>query len=352
MTDLSALVEQAKQSTLFTAPVFEGDLARFLRDEADNIRALARQTLRDRPEHIFWVGSGNSWCNLYSGKYLLDHYTDIASDYYMSYELIWRNPQRLNEKSLAIFASFSGGTEDTLAALKHAKSKGARTIAIVNEADSPMGKLADTTIAYNSKALYIMPLAVAYLFALEMAAGQGADVQAVIDDVLALPPVLGKLYEDEESKAQARAETYKDEALFYALGSGPLYGLAYKFALTVFMENMRVHGSFMETSEFRHGPVEMLDKHQPAMVFLLGTDASRPTAERVLETVKQAGAKTIVYDMADYPDLHPLLAPFVLMVPLQWFIVYSTLLRGITDLDERVFMGRGLLGKGDQVTWP
>jgi fructoselysine-6-P-deglycase FrlB-like protein len=56
--------------------------------------------------------------------------------------------------------------------------------------------------------------------------------------------------------------------------------------------------------------------------------------------------------MARYEGIHPLLAPFVLMVPLQWFAVYSAFLRGITDLDERVLMGHGILGKGDGVTWP
>jgi hypothetical protein len=60
------------------------------------------------------------------------------------------------------------------------------------------------------------------------------------------------------------------------MGSGPLYGMAYKFGLTVFMENMRVHGSFMDATEFRHGPVEMLEREKPAVVVLLGTDESRP----------------------------------------------------------------------------
>ncbi|MDX6567150.1 MAG: fructoselysine 6-phosphate deglycase, partial [Gaiellales bacterium] len=57
------------------------------------------------------------------------------------------------------------------------------------------------------------------------------------------------------------------------------------------------------------------------------------------------------FDVADYPGLHPLLAPFVLKVPLQWFVVYSALLRGIDDLDERVLMGRNVLAAGG-ATWP
>ena len=48
-------------------------------------------------------------------------------------------------------------------------------------------------------------------------------------------------------------------------------------------------------------------------------------------------------------DVHPLLQPFVLKVALQWFIVYSTLVRGIDDLDERALMGHQVLsGAG----WP
>ncbi len=53
--------------------------------------------------------------------------------------------------------------------------------------------------------------------------------------------------------------------------------------------------------------------------------------QRVLDTVrKRPNVRTIVYDMADYPDVHPLLAPFVLLIPLQWFVVYSALRAGFT----------------------
>ena len=60
----------------------------------------------------------------------------------------------------------------------------------------------------------------------------------------------------------------------------------------------------------------------------------------------------LVFDAADHEGLHPQLAPFLLLVPLQWFTVYSALLRGITDLDERVFMGHRVLATGPDATWP
>jgi fructoselysine-6-P-deglycase FrlB-like protein len=349
---LEGLVEKAKQSALFTAPRLEEDLARFLKDQGAAVAGLARSAREREVRHVYWVGSGNSWTNLYSGKQLLDRFSDLPSDCMPSYDLIWRQPRRLDEHSLAIFSSYSGATEDTLNAFRYANQRGAWTVAIVDKEDSPMGREAREVLPFHSTGLYALPLAAACLFSLEYAKLGGADVQRTIDAVYALPPVLGKAYREDEARAKQLAEEYKDEDLFYVLASGPLYGLGYKYGLTVFMENMRVHGSFIETSEFRHGPVEMLEKKRPAMVFLMGTDESRSMSHRVLDVATSARAKTIVYDFADYGGLDPLVAPFVLHVPLQWFAVYSALLRGVTDLDERVMMGKGKLATGQGVTWP
>ena len=115
---------------------------------------------------------------------------------------------------------------------------------------------------------------------------------------------------------------------------------------------MRVNGSFMDASEFRHGPAEMLDREKPAFVLLKGTDESRAMVERVQKICETNKARVMVFDMQKYADVHPLLAPFVLMIPLQWFAVWSSLMRGIDDLDERVLMGHGIMGKGQGVTWP
>jgi fructoselysine 6-phosphate deglycase len=351
--ELDQLVNRARQSTLFTAPVLGPDLERFLREKWPAIRQLAQRSIADGVEHVYWVGSGNSWVNLHTGKYLMDRYTDIPSDCFTSHEFFTRHPKRINEKSYVFLASFSGATEDTVIALRYANQRGAHTIAIVNKADSLMGCEANEVIAYDSKALYILPLAAAYLFALEMARLKGfEEVKKILDGLYDLPPLLSRQYIEEENPARQLAEQYSNERLFYTLGTGPLYGLAYKFGLTVFMENMRVNGSFIDAPEFRHGPVEMLEREKPVMVVLLGTDETRPMVERVVQIAEAGGARLIRYDLKSYPGIHPMLAPFALMIPLQWFAVYSTLLRGIPDLDERVFMGHGLMSKGVGITWP
>lgn len=351
--NLDQLVEKARQSTLFTAPVVGPHLATFLEAQGEAVRRLAQQAVEAQVNHIYWAGSGNSWVNLYSGKYLLDKFTSLASDCLTSYELVTRNPARLNSRAWVFLASYSGATEDTVLALRHAKQRGARTIALVNKRDSLMGREADTVIDYNSKALYSLPMAAACLFALEAARLNGErSVEPIIESLYALPALLAKQYVEEEARARRLAEQYASQTLFYVLGTGPLWGLAYKFGLTVFMENIRLHGSFIDAAEFRHGPAEMLDRHKPVIVILKGSDDTRPMVERVQGIIERAGAPTIVYDVADYPGVHPLLAPFALKIPLQWFAVYSALLRGIEDLDERALMGRGIMSQGEGITWP
>jgi fructoselysine-6-P-deglycase FrlB-like protein len=351
--DLEQLVEKARQSNLFTAPVLGPHLERFLGGEGDAIRKLAQRAVNEKVQHIYWTGCGNSWVNLYPGKYLLDKYTSLTSDWLTAYDFVWRDPARLGKNAWVVVSSYSGATEDAVVALRHANARGAHTIAIINQTDSLMGCEANEVMAYQSKALYILPLAAVYIFALEVARLQGVQgIEDIIQGLNALPELLSKQYLDEEAPAKKLAEEFVNERLFYTMGCGPLYGLAYKFGLTVFMENMRVNGAFIETTEFRHGPVEMFDREKPAIVILMGTDESRQIVERVRQICEVNGAHLLVFDAAQYPGVHPLLSPFVLMIPLEWFAVWSALMRGIEDLDARVLMGRGILGKGPGVTWP
>ncbi len=289
---------------------------------------------------------------MYSGKYLFDRLTTVPADVALSYELIWRAPRRLDAESVVFLASYSGRTEDTLAALRFAKSRGAHTVALVRDADSPIGSEADTTFAYTSPGLYSLPLLAVTLFAAETAKLEGSsEADALLAAVPNLPGQIGAAFQGDRARGLELAQELADSTLLYAVGAGPLYGLAYKFGLTVFMENMRIHGSVIESAEFRHGPAEMLDRQSADMAVLLGTDESRAMTLRTLEFARQNGARAITFDAADYPDVHPLLTPFVIKVALQWFIVYSTFLRGIEDLDERAFMGRQVLAEGG-ATWP
>jgi fructoselysine-6-P-deglycase FrlB-like protein len=352
MSHLETLVERAKTSELFTSPRLADDLRRFLATSGDRIRELARDAHARGVRTVYFAGGGGSWSAMYLGKYLADRFTTLTTDAILSYDLIWRSPRRLGPDALVFCASYSGGTEDTLLALRHAKAAGARTVAVVNRADTVIGREADETIAYGATALYALPMAAVSLFALEWARIEGnGEADAVLDGFDALPELIASAYRDSQARGEEMAAEMLPAQLLYCLGSGPLYGLAYKFALTVFMENIRTNGAFIEAAEFRHGPAEALERQRPEMAFLLGTDESRPMVERSLEVARSRGARVITFDAADHAGLHPLLAPFVMKVPLQWFVVYSALMRGIDDLDARVLMGKRILATGE-ATWP
>ena len=168
MVDLATLVEEAKRSDLFTAPRLEADLAAFLQDQSDRVRRLAQRTAKGEFDQVYFVGSGGSWSNMYSGQYLTDRYTSVPAEVLTSYELIWRRPVRLGPRALVFAASYSGSTEDTLAALRHANDAGATTVALTRRHESPMSAEADEVIDYESTALYILPLAAVTLYAFEL----------------------------------------------------------------------------------------------------------------------------------------------------------------------------------------
>ena len=244
MGDLRELVDAARASELFTAPRLGADLPRFLDEQGDRIRQLAKRTAAGEFEHVYFVGSGGSWSNMWTGKYLLDRLTSVTSDVLPSYELTWRNPPRLDQRALVFLASYSGSTEDTLAALRHANGRGAHTVTIAKRRPSPMATESAEVIDYDSTALYILPLATVTLFALELAiqtdSPRRAEAEAALAGLEALPAVIEQAYRDGEAASLEQARRFLSSTALTVFAAGPLFGLGYKFALTVFMENIRV----------------------------------------------------------------------------------------------------------------
>ena len=355
---LDELVAQAEQSELFTAPRLEADVARFLRRARRTAgRAGARGAparLRDRVlrrQRRLLVGDvlGQVPGRPLHLRCRLSSSTPTSSA--GARRDAWG-------RKLSSSSPPTPARPRTRSRPSSAPGAPARTRWRWSRAPTtPLAHGADEVVAYGSSALYTLPALAASLFVIEFARAGDLDAPTAraLDElragVEALPAIIGRAYRDEKARCEELARAFLPSDLLYCVGAGPNYGLAYKFALTVFMENIRTHGSVVESAEFRHGPAEMLERQRADMVFLLGSDESRAMTERSLAFARERGARTIVFDAAGYEGLHPLLAPYVLKVPLQWFVVYSALLRGILDLDERVYMGHRVLSDG-QAGWP
>lgn len=352
MNDVNDHIERAKDSLWFSGARIDRDLSGFLDDHGPACVRLGTE-LRDRARHVFLAGSGGSWASLQTAKYILDRVLDIGSDALPSYELIWRRPALLGPGAVVFVASYSGETEDSVAALRCAKSAGATTVAIVGKLESRMAREADHVVAYENGAIYELPIATLVLFAQGLTQGTAREDAAaeVADGLRRLPDILRRTLAAEASAAESKARELLRANHLYVLGAGPLAPLAYKVAMSVIMENVRIGASFSDTSEWRHGPAEALERIRPDIIVLLGTDESRAVSERTIEFCRANGARVLVYDSADLGDVHPLLTPLVLNSHTQWLVAYSAILRGITDLDARVFMGHNVLA-ADGAAWP
>jgi fructoselysine-6-P-deglycase FrlB-like protein len=347
-------LDKALLSDYFTGARIARELDDFLSRRTEECCALA--DLIDEETPVFLVGSGGSYANALTAEYVWDRLLAHRVKALASYDLVWRRPQALGPGAVALFNSLSGETEDTVAALREAAARGARTVALVRDADTTLGREADVVVPYDYFFCYEGPVVAMLLTALELARRAGREAAREADLIEAsltrLPGILGPAVERELAAAEEKAAGFLDCSHLYVVGAGPLSSLAYKVALTVVMENIRIGATYCDASEFRHGPAEALERVHPDVLMLLGTDESRPLALRTLEILQRGSAHVLVYDAADQDDtIHPLLTGLLLNSLTQCFVVHSALRRGIFDLDDRVLMGHGVLA-ADGAGWP
>jgi len=313
--------------------------------EHEHIKEIARRIVDRGIERLYFVGMGSSLAAIYSAKCLLDRESTIPSDIFRGYELHYVNPAGLNEKSCMILVSLSGETEDVVAALRLAKEKRSLTVGIT-VLESTLAKEADEAIIVRTRDLKAMVAAyLTQLMTLYLLAGyitqfrDGSNkIEALIRDFERIPDILVKLINDERVRARNIARGYKNAKIFYVISAGPLYGLAYKLAMTMLTENSWVHGLVQYSCEFRHGIVEMIGKGLPIM-FLLGYNGSEVDVKRELDTCNKIGAKTLVFDSAKYPKVDEFLTPFILAIPTEWFVYYLALERRKKPVARR-YMGK------------
>ena len=136
-----------------------------------------------------------------------------------------------------------------------------------------------------------------------------------------VPDIIEKLLVDTEEDNKKLAEDFKDEDIFYCLGSGPNFGLAYKLAMTMLMEGAIKHACPLYAAEFRHGLIERAEKDVP--IIILDSDfESDEITKKAIEFSNNLEIKLILLKLSDYGDIDKLLSPFLFVVPLEWFVYY------------------------------
>ena len=301
-------------------------LRRTFASELDNMANISK--LAESVDTIYLIGCGSSISTCYSIRDALASVSDLRIEVFTGYEFVYNKKLTEGENSLFIATSQSGETADTLAALRRANEFNIDTVSISNEPESSMIKeakypvitLGNTETAILGTKTYITQLACLYQILFAASGYGGAD--EILDQLATMPDLIEDLLESTEEENKKLAEELKDEDGFYCLGSGVNFGLAYKLAMTMLMEGAIKHACPLYSAEFRHGLIERAEKDVP-LIFL---DADLPSDELTKIAINfsknKLEAKTIIYNLKDYADINPLLAPFVLVIPLEWFVYY------------------------------
>lgn len=300
-----------------------------LREEKSHMKEIAEKF--EEFDKIYLLGCGSSLSTCYSAKSALDFISDRNIEVYTGYEFFY-NKKIENKNVGAILTSQSGETADTVAALRRSQQKDIYTVAITNEGQCTMIKEADDTVvtrggretAILGTKTYVTQLMGLYeiLFSMQGPKDNADDIKKeVLGNIEQLPALTEDLIKKTENEGKEIAEKFKDDDIFYCMGSGPNYGLAYKLAMTMFMEGALKHACPLYSGEFRHGLIERAEKDVP-IVFLNADYPGDEMTHKSIEFAEKIGVKPIIYNMKDYTDMHPLMSPFALVIPLEWFIYY------------------------------
>jgi glucosamine--fructose-6-phosphate aminotransferase (isomerizing) len=255
----------------------------------------------------------------------------------------------VDEHTLVIGISQSGETADTLAAIREAKLRGARTIGLVNVVGSTIAREVDggiylhagpevgvaSTKAFTSQVAALALVALRFARLRHLSILQGRDL---IQHLRQLPDQIRQIL-DRAPEIEQLAERYvrAPNALF--LGRGVNFPVALEGALKL-KEISYIHAEGYPAAEMKHGPIALIDEMMP-VVFIAPRDAVYGKIVSNMEEVRARGGRLIaIVNQCDgeadrltdacfeIPETHELLSPILSIIPLQLFAYHVAVRRG------------------------
>jgi glucosamine--fructose-6-phosphate aminotransferase (isomerizing) len=232
----------------------------------DEVRELSR---------IVLVACGTAYHACVVGRYVIEEWARVPVEFDIASEWIYRNPV-LDEHTLVIGISQSGETRDTIEALKLARDKGARTVAITNmmgsqitrEVDSVLYTRAGIETGVAASKTFTAQVALVYLVALKLAQVRdtlpAGEIEFILDFVYKLPRKI-QTFLDGDHPIEEIAQRYHDAHFFLYLGRHIGLPVALEGALKL-KEISYIPTEAYSAGEMKHGPIALLDEHTPVVV--------------------------------------------------------------------------------------
>lgn len=314
---------------------------------------LDESALKDL-SRIYIVACGTAYHAGLVGKNLIEHFANIPVEVDIASEFRYRNPI-LKEGMLVIVISQSGETADTLAALRLAKKKGARVLAVTNvvgstvsrEADDVLYTWAGLEIAVASTKAYTTQLIAMCMLALELGRRFGTlpeeDYLKIVDALKAIPDQVAQILKDKSVIQRYANQQFHAKDIFF-LGRGLDYALAMEGSLKL-KEISYIRSEAYAAGELKHGTIALIE--EGTLVIALATQEK--LIDKMLSNIKEVKARgavvmalamdgnTEIEKVADLilyiPRTLPAVAPILSVIPLQLFAYYVAVEKGC-DVDK------------------
>jgi glucosamine--fructose-6-phosphate aminotransferase (isomerizing) len=337
---------QTVQNALRGRLDFEGATAKFggLNMTAAELRGIDR---------IVIAASGTSWHAALVGEYLIEELAQLPVEVEFAHEFCYRNCP-LEKNTVLLVLSQSGETADTLAALREAKRRGHRALAIVNVVGSTIARESDggiymhagPEIGVASTKAFVSTITILTLLAVHLGRLRNLSAKRALDvlhGLEALPEQIKKILSQNDALKKV-AKKYAKVDDFFFLGRGYTFPIALEGALKL-KEISYIHAEGYSAAEMKHGPIALIDKKTPT-VFLVPQDAmydktmanlamirARNGPIIALATEGDKAIKKVADDVIYLPPTLDLLNPILASVPLQLFAYHIAVARGC-DVDK------------------
>ncbi len=313
---------------------------------SDLIPAVAEEIARYGK--VFFVAMGTSYHAALVGKYLFQRLAGKMAIVEEASEFRYGAESILDEDSLVIAITQSGETADTLAAMKLAKSRGAKVLAIVNVVGSMATRVADITlythagpeIGVAATKTYTTQITVLTMLAIELARKLGRrgedEIKKLEDEFMGVPKLVEGVLST-EGRLKELAEGLKDRKDFFYIGRGINVPTALEGALKL-KEISYIHAEGLSAGELKHGPLALLEDGVPVIAITPSGHLFDKMVSNIEES-KARGAMVVALSDSDelrgtadvlveMPSVSEVLTPMIYVVPLQILAYHLAVLRG------------------------
>ncbi|MCT1413854.1 glutamine--fructose-6-phosphate transaminase (isomerizing) [Corynebacterium sanguinis] len=308
---------------------------------------------------VFVVACGSAYHSGLAAKYAIEHWVRIPVQIEVASEFRYRDPV-LDERTLVLAISQSGETADTLEAVRHAKTQGAKVLAVCNtngsqiprESDAVLYTHAGPEIGVASTKAFLAQVAANYIVGLALAQAKGTkypdEITEIWKELEAIPDKIATALTVRD-EVKRISETLGAVKTMLFLGRGVGFPIALEGALKL-KELAYIHAEGFPAGELKHGPIALIEDDLPVVVIVPSPRGVSQLHSKIVSNIQEIrarGAKTIVIAeegdtavepyanwLLRIPQTPTIMQPLLATVPLQFLAADIARENGNEDIDK------------------